>query len=122
MATSPYAQQTTKITAGVVMRIFIWLLRVTIFCVLFAFALNNRHDASVNWFFASEVHAPMIFMLLAAFALGGLFGALVMVPSWWRYRTLVQREADQSTSRTAETIAPSHMALQSHTPIPRDGL
>ena len=33
------------------MRIFVWLFRAAIFFSLFAFALNNQHDATVKWFF-----------------------------------------------------------------------
>ena len=33
------------------MKYFLWLLKAAIFFTLFAFALNNQHDASVRWFF-----------------------------------------------------------------------
>ena len=52
------------------MRILSWLLRAFIFFTLFAFALNNQHTASVHWFFGVEWRAPMVFVVLAAFAAG----------------------------------------------------
>src|SRR5512144_2053791 len=52
------------------MRFFVWLFRAFLFFALFAFALNNQHDASVKWFFGQEWRAPMVFIVLAAFGLG----------------------------------------------------
>ena len=51
------------------MRIFVWLVRAAIFFTLFAFALNNQHEAAIRWFFGQEWRAPMVFIVLAAFAL-----------------------------------------------------
>jgi lipopolysaccharide assembly protein A len=68
------------------MRIFIWLVRAALFFVLLAFALNNQHEASLKWFFGHEWRTPMVFVVLAAFTLGCVFGVLAMVPSWWRAR------------------------------------
>ena len=73
------------------MRIFVWLFRAAIFFSLFAFALNNQHDAVVKWFFGQEWHAPMVFIVLSAFTLGAVFGVLAMVPSWWRHRRVARR-------------------------------
>jgi uncharacterized integral membrane protein len=68
------------------MRIFSWLLRAFIFFTLFAFALNNQHSASVHWFFGVEWRAPMVFVVLAAFAAGCALGAAAMLPGWWKNR------------------------------------
>ncbi len=77
------------------MRIFVWLFRAAIFFSLFAFALNNQHDAIVKWFFGQEWHAPMVFIVLASFALGAVFGVLAMVPSWWRHRRVARRHRSE---------------------------
>ena len=63
------------------MKYLMWLLNAAIFFVLFAFALNNQHPASVKWFFGVEWQAPMVFIVLAAFALGCATGVLAMVPA-----------------------------------------
>ncbi len=68
------------------MRILSWLLRAFIFFTLFAFALNNQHAASVHWFFGVEWRAPMVFVVLAAFAAGIVVGAAAMLPGWWKTR------------------------------------
>ena len=75
------------------MRIFVWLVRAAIFFTLFAFALNNQHEAAIRWFFGQEWHAPMVFIVLAAFALGCAFGVFAMVPSWWRHRRVAREHA-----------------------------
>ena len=68
------------------MRVLVWLFRAFIFFTLFAFALNNQQTATVRWFFGVEWHAPMVIVVLVAFAAGCAIGVLAMVPSWWRHR------------------------------------
>lgn len=75
------------------MRIFIWLVRAAIFFTLFAFALNNQQDAGIRWFFGQEWRAPMVFIVLASFALGCALGVFAMVPSWWRHRRVARQHA-----------------------------
>jgi putative membrane protein len=103
------------------MRLLVWLVRAVVFFTLFAFALNNQHDAAVHWFFGQEWRAPMVFIVLAAFALGCAFGVVAMVPSWWRHRRVARKHApvipaaaEPSTSTTTADIALPHP--------PRDGL
>ena len=47
-----------------------WILKAAIFFTLFAFALNNQHEASVHFFFGNQWRSPMVLIVLAAFALG----------------------------------------------------
>ena len=68
------------------MRLILWTLKALVFFTLFAFALNNQHMASVKWFFGVEWQAPMVFVVLAAFAGGCVLGVLAMVPGRWRRR------------------------------------
>ncbi len=63
-----------------------WLLKAAIFFTLFAFALNNQHDATVYFFFGTRWTAPMVIVVLTAFAAGLVVGVLGMVPRWWRHR------------------------------------
>ncbi len=63
-----------------------WLLKAAIFFTLFAFALNNQHDATVYFFFGTRWTAPMVIIVLSAFAAGLVIGVLGMVPRWWRHR------------------------------------
>ena len=68
-----------------------WLLKAAIFFTLFAFALNNQQDATVQFFFGTQWRAPLVLVVLAAFALGLVVGALGMVPRWWKHRLAARR-------------------------------
>jgi uncharacterized integral membrane protein len=68
-----------------------WLLKAAIFFTLFAFALNNQHTVDVNFFFGTMWRAPLVLVVLAAFALGLSIGALGMVPRWWKHRAAARR-------------------------------
>ena len=73
------------------MKYLLWLLKAAIFFTLFAFALNNQDDVTVHFFFGTSWQAPLVLVVLAAFALGLVAGVLGMLPRWWRRR----REARQ---------------------------
>ena len=66
------------------MRFITWLLRGFLFFVLFAFAMNNQHEAQLKWFFGYEWRAPMVFIVLAVFGAGAVLGLLGHLPGWWR--------------------------------------
>jgi uncharacterized integral membrane protein len=105
------------------MRIFVWLVRAAIFFTLFAFALNNQQEAGIRWFFGQEWRAPMVFIVLAAFAFGCAFGVFAMVPSWWRHRRVARKHAPVVIA-PAE-VTPTTMSPDSTLPLPhppRDGL
>jgi lipopolysaccharide assembly protein A len=103
------------------MRILVWLFRAAIFFTLFAFALNNQHEAGVRWFFGHEWRGPMVFVVLAAFGFGCAFGVLAMVPSWWRHRRVAKRHSSDTPLPTDApvTLTPPDSILQQP---PRDGL
>jgi putative membrane protein len=73
------------------MKYLMWLLKAAIFFTLFAFALNNQQDVTVHFFFGTVWRAPMVLVVLAAFALGLAIGALGMVPRWWKHRVDARR-------------------------------
>ncbi|MGE0332159.1 MAG: lipopolysaccharide assembly LapA domain-containing protein [Ramlibacter sp.] len=73
------------------MKYLMWLLKAAIFFTLFAFALNNQQDATVHFFFGTQWRAPLVLVVLTAFALGLAVGVLGMVPRWWRQRTAAQQ-------------------------------
>ncbi len=72
------------------MRVLAWLVRGFLFFTLFAFALNNLQPVSVNWFFGLSSQAPLVMVVLVAFAVGGVAGVLSMLPGWWRQRRQAQ--------------------------------
>lgn len=66
--------------------LFKWLLKAAIFFTLFAFALNNQRDVTVHFFFGRQWTAPLVLVVLGAFAAGLILGILGMMPRWWRQR------------------------------------
>ena len=66
------------------------LLKAAIFFTLFAFALNNQHDAVVHFFFGTTWSAPLVLVLLTVFVMGVAVGVIGMVPRWWKHRRLAQ--------------------------------
>ncbi|WP_219209531.1 LapA family protein [Variovorax boronicumulans] len=90
------------------MKYLLWLLKAAIFFTLFAFALNNQHDATVYFFFGTSWRAPLVLVVLAAFAGGLVVGALGMLPGWWKHRAAAaQRPA----------VAPEDLAIPA-APVP----
>ena len=106
------------------MRAVVWLFRSLVFFSLFAFALNNQQVVSVNWFFGFASQAPMVFVVLAAFALGCTVGVIAMVPAWWRHRRVARQQRKAAGSNETVTHPPSaqlpHVSQLEHPP--RDGL
>ena len=100
------------------MRLLVWLVRAAVFFTLFAFALNNQQEAALHWFFGQEWRAPMVFIVLAAFALGCAFGIFAMVPAWWRHRRVARRQ----TAATTVDVAPPPLEPATLAHPPRDGL
>ena len=103
------------------MRLFVWLFRAFIFFTLFAFALNNQQSAAVRWFFGIEWHAPMVIIVLAAFAAGCAIGVLAMVPAWWKHRRVAKRHAPAAVVAAPSTpsVLPSEFGPEHP---PREGL
>jgi len=104
------------------MRLFVWLVRAFVFFALFAFSLNNQHDAAVKWFFGQEWRAPMVFIVLAAFGLGCAFGVFAMVPSWWRHRRQALRTTPANAAPQAAAVSPAAQPEPVPEHPPRDGL
>ena len=98
------------------MRFLVWLWRAFLFICLFAFSLNNQHTVSVNWFFGYAWTAPMIFIILAAFALGTLTGVLAMTPRWWQQWRLARRVLAGVQAKPAAEPAPLHPPTAPDTP------
>ena len=85
-----------------------WVLKAAIFFTLFAFALNNQQDATVQFFFGTHWRAPLVLVVLAAFAAGVAIGALGMVPRWWVQRSKASQARQALKSGAATTPPPAH--------------
>ncbi|MDI3382925.1 lipopolysaccharide assembly LapA domain-containing protein [Xenophilus aerolatus] len=87
------------------MKYFLWLLKAAIFFTLFAFALNNQHDATVYFFFGTYWRAPLVLVVLAAFAGGMVVGALGMLPGWWKHRRAATQVPQPAAASAANPAA-----------------
>lgn len=83
------------------MKYILWLLKAAIFFTLFAFALNNQQTATVHFFFGTQWTAPLVLVVLTAFAAGLVAGVLGMVPRWLKHRSAAQRAAQPAPAATA---------------------
>ncbi|WP_440111636.1 LapA family protein [Acidovorax sp. BL-A-41-H1] len=102
------------------MRYLLWLLKAAIFFTLFAFALNNQQDATVHFFFGTQWRAPLVLVVLTAFAAGVIVGVLGMVPRWWRHRTAARRAEAASPAAATPASPASTAASGTSTPPPPD--
>jgi lipopolysaccharide assembly protein A len=93
------------------MKYLMWLLKAAIFFTLFAFALNNEQAVTVRFFFGTEWRAPLVLVVLAAFALGLIVGALGMVPRWWKHRVAARRADQAMGTAGAEPSITAHHGL-----------
>lgn len=89
------------------MKYLLWLLKAAIFFTLFAFALNNQHDATVYFFFGTHWRAPLVLVVLAAFAGGLVVGALGMLPGWWKHRSAAAQLPAAPASPVSAAPAPA---------------
>ncbi len=88
-------------------RLLKWILKAFVFFTLFAFALNNQHDASLHLFFGHQWRSPMVLIVLAAFAIGLIVGVLGMAPWRWKRTEPAQRERlSAKLAPTAESATP----------------
>ena len=97
------------------MRLFSWLARALIFFTLFAFALNNQQPTVVHWFFGAQWQAPLVIIVLAAFAAGCAVGVLAMLPDLWRRWRRAQAPATapaKVSSDSPAAVAPSDFAAE----------
>jgi putative membrane protein len=101
------------------MKYLLWLLKAAIFFTLFAFALNNQHDATVHFFFGTAWRAPLVLVVLAAFAAGLVVGALGMVPGWWKHRAAAARGPPSFPKTWPFPLRPSRPRLRLDLPAVR---
>lgn len=94
------------------MKYLMWLLKAAIFFTLFAFALNNQQTVAVHFFFGTLWQAPLVLVVLAAFAVGLALGIFVMMPRWWKkQKTSLNHAPASPTGAAHETPVSLHHGL-----------
>ena len=68
------------------MRIVTWTIRLVVFVLLIAFAAKNAEPVALRFYFDVELKAPLVLVMLAAFALGALFGVAALAATLVRQR------------------------------------
>ena len=105
------------------MRPLVCLFRSFVFFTLFAFALNNQQSTTVHWFFGAEWRAPLVIVVLVAFAAGCGIGVVAMVPAWWRHRRVARRQAPiVAAPATGGAVNPLPSGFGGPEHPPRDGV
>ncbi len=99
------------------MRALNWFVRLILFLLLFGLALNNLQPTVLHLLFGTQWTAPLFVLLLAAFTLGALLGALAMLPGWLRARRAQATQAVAAKSATA----PEAQELVRAVPVNIDG-
>ena len=90
------------------MKYLMWLLKAAIFFTLFAFALNNQQTVSVNFFFGTVWQAPLVLVVLTAFACGLVLGVFLMMPRWWKNRATAKRRLSPAAPVTEQPSTQHH--------------
>lgn len=83
-----------------------WILKAAIFFTLFAFALNNQHEATAYFFFGRQWAAPLVVVVLMAFTAGLMVGVLGMLPRWWRQRRVMPSQQQPPASSPTSPQVP----------------
>ena len=79
------------------MKYLFWLLKAAIFLLLFAFALNNRHEVTLHFLFGYALTLPVMVIVLGSFAIGAFTGMVEMLPRCWRYKRAATRATQAAT-------------------------
>ena len=94
------------------MKYLTWLLKAAIFFTLFAFALNNQQTVAVHFFFGTLWQAPLVLVVLAAFAGGLALGIFVMMPRWWKKHKASTPPASGTSAKAADSpSSPLHHGI-----------
>ena len=88
------------------MRVLTWAVRLVVFVLLVAVAAKNVEPVVLRFYFDLELKTPLVLALLAAFALGALFGVLALVGTVVRLRREIS-----ALKRAGEPLPPAPPAF-----------
>jgi lipopolysaccharide assembly protein A len=101
----------------VILRILSALVWALVFLVLFLFALKNTDPVTVRFYFEQAWHAPLVVVVVAAFAAGAVFGMIACIPAFMRRQRAIAglkkelrvRPAHTDTERPGSPADASHL-------------
>ena len=68
------------------MRYLAWIIRIALFLLVLAFALQNSQVVMVQYFVGTPWQAPLVVVILLCFAVGAGFAVLALTPALVRMR------------------------------------
>ena len=92
------------------MRAIAWLIRIVVFVLFLAFAIENTEPVVINLFLGYYLEAPLVLFLLGALLVGLFLGMLTLVPNLIRKRrelAKLRREAQRRAAHTSTLPAES---------------
>lgn len=84
------------------MRYLLWILKFALFVLVLAFAVKNTDPVTVRYYFGGEWQAPLVFVLLVAFAVGLALGLLAGLAQLFRQRREIAALKAQLRGTAAE--------------------
>lgn len=87
------------------MKIIARLLAAILFIVFFGFALKNTQEVVLRFFWDYELRSPLVLLLLAFFAAGGVLGILAMTPMAFRQSRKLNKKRQQIATMLEEQEA-----------------
>jgi putative membrane protein len=89
-----------------VIRFVSYLFWAAVFVVLLLFAIKNAGLVTVRFYFDRSWETPLVFIVLASFAIGAVFGVIACVPSLLRQRREIANLRKELKVRAAEPAPP----------------
>ncbi len=80
------------------MRAIAWIIRIVVFVLFLAFAIENTEPVVINLFLGYFLEAPLVLFLLGSLLIGLCLGMLMLVPNLLRKRrelAKLRREVQQ---------------------------
>ena len=96
------------------MRHLVWILKLALFVLVLAFAIQNTEPVTVRYYFGGEWQGPLVLVLLVAFCVGvavGLSAGLAQIlrqrreiAALRRQLSQIDRRVKEGTERNAELV------------------
>lgn len=94
------------------MRAIVWIIRIAVFIVFLAFAIENTEPAVINLFLGYYLEAPLVLFLLGCVLIGVLLGMLMLVPNLLRHRREAARLRREIKQRAPANPLPAESEAQ----------
>jgi uncharacterized integral membrane protein len=89
------------------MRAIAWIIRIVVFVLLLAFAIENTEPVVINLFLGYYLEAPLVLFLLGVLLIGVFLGMLMLVPNLIRKRRELAKLRRELQQRAAHGSLPA---------------